>query len=66
VTSLPHTCSGYPQHQADSDVGTEFVGLKLIVEFKTLNFAIQVIHHIISSAVKTLCMSGGQRAGQLR
>ena len=35
-------------------------GLKPIVEFMTLNFAMQAIDQIINSAAKTLYMSGGQ------
>jgi len=41
-------------------VGSAFAGLKPIVEFMTFNFAMQAIDHIVSSAAKTLYMSGGQ------
>src|SRR6201999_1843764 len=41
-------------------VGSAFKGLKPIVEFMTMNFAMQAIDHIINSAAKTLYMSGGQ------
>jgi len=41
-------------------VGAAFMGLKPVVEFMTMNFAIQAIDHIINSAAKTLYMSGGQ------
>ena len=41
-------------------VGAAMAGLKPIVEFMTLNFAMQAIDHIINSAAKTLYMSGGQ------
>ncbi|MDB5491203.1 MAG: pyruvate dehydrogenase complex component subunit beta, partial [Micavibrio sp.] len=41
-------------------VGSAFQGLKPIVEFMTMNFAMQAIDHIINSAAKTLYMAGGQ------
>jgi pyruvate dehydrogenase E1 component beta subunit len=41
-------------------VGAAFAGLKPIVEFMTWNFAMQAIDHLVSSAAKTLYMSGGQ------
>jgi len=41
-------------------VGAAMNGLKPIVEFMTLNFAMQAIDQIINSAAKTLYMSGGQ------
>lgn len=41
-------------------VGSAFKGLKPIVEFMTMNFAMQAIDHIINSAAKTLYMAGGQ------
>lgn len=41
-------------------VGSAFKGLKPIVEFMTMNFAMQAIDHIINSAGKTLYMAGGQ------
>ncbi len=41
-------------------VGAAFNGLKPIVEFMTMNFAMQAIDHIINSAAKTLYMAGGQ------
>jgi pyruvate dehydrogenase E1 component beta subunit len=40
--------------------GAAFNGLKPIVEFMTMNFAMQAIDHIINSAAKTLYMAGGQ------
>ncbi len=40
--------------------GAAFSGLKPIVEFMTMNFAMQAIDHIINSAAKTLYMAGGQ------
>jgi pyruvate dehydrogenase E1 component beta subunit len=40
-------------------VGAAFEGLKPIVEFMTMNFAMQAIDHIINSAAKTLYMAGG-------
>ncbi len=41
-------------------VGAAYMGLKPVVEFMTMNFALQAIDHIINSAAKTLYMSGGQ------
>jgi pyruvate dehydrogenase E1 component beta subunit len=41
-------------------VGAGFAGLRPIVEFMTMNFAMQAIDHIINSAAKTLYMAGGQ------
>jgi pyruvate dehydrogenase E1 component beta subunit len=41
-------------------VGAALNGLKPIVEFMTLNFAMQAMDQIINSAAKTLYMSGGQ------
>jgi len=41
-------------------VGAGFAGLRPIVEFMTLNFAMQAIDQIINSASKTRYMSGGQ------
>ncbi|WP_323991072.1 pyruvate dehydrogenase complex E1 component subunit beta [Nguyenibacter sp. L1] len=41
-------------------VGAAFTGLKPIVEFMTMNFAMQAIDQIINSAAKTRYMSGGQ------
>jgi pyruvate dehydrogenase E1 component beta subunit len=41
-------------------VGAAFAGLRPIVEFMTMNFAMQAIDQIINSAAKTRYMSGGQ------
>ena len=41
-------------------VGSAMNGLKPIVEFMTMNFAMQAIDHIINSAAKTLYMAGGK------
>lgn len=41
-------------------VGAAFNGLKPIVEFMTMNFAMQAIDQIVNSAGKTLYMAGGQ------
>ena len=56
VIDTPITESGF----AGIGVGAAYAGLKPIVEFMTLNFAMQAIDHIINSAAKTLYMSGGQ------
>lgn len=41
-------------------VGAAFGGLRPIIEFMTMNFAMQAMDQIINSAAKTLYMSGGQ------
>jgi pyruvate dehydrogenase E1 component beta subunit len=56
VIDTPITEHGF----AGIGVGAAMAGLKPIVEFMTLNFAMQAIDHIINSAAKTLYMSGGQ------
>lgn len=56
VIDTPITEMGF----AGVGVGAAFGGLKPIVEFMTMNFAMQAIDHIINSAAKTLYMSGGQ------
>jgi pyruvate dehydrogenase E1 component beta subunit len=56
VIDTPITEHGF----AGIGVGAAMAGLKPIVEFMTLNFAMQAIDQIINSAAKTLYMSGGQ------
>jgi pyruvate dehydrogenase E1 component beta subunit len=56
VIDTPITEHGF----AGLAVGSAFQGLKPIVEFMTMNFAMQAIDHIINSAAKTLYMAGGQ------
>ena len=56
VIDTPITEHGF----AGLAVGAAFNGLKPIVEFMTMNFAMQAIDHIINSAAKTLYMAGGQ------
>jgi len=56
VIDTPITEHGF----AGMAVGSAFRGLKPIVEFMTMNFAMQAIDHIINSAAKTLYMAGGQ------
>ena len=56
VIDTPITEHGF----AGLGVGAAFAGLRPIVEFMTLNFAMQAIDQIINSAAKTLYMSGGQ------
>eukprot|EP00252_Welwitschia_mirabilis_P027059 TRINITY_DN9145_c0_g1_i1.p1 TRINITY_DN9145_c0_g1~~TRINITY_DN9145_c0_g1_i1.p1 ORF type:complete len:370 (-),score=92.68 TRINITY_DN9145_c0_g1_i1:126-1235(-) len=41
-------------------VGAAYYGLRPVVEFMTMNFAMQAIDHIINSAAKTYYMSAGQ------
>lgn len=56
VIDTPITEMGF----AGVGTGAALMGLKPIVEFMTLNFAMQAIDHIINSAAKTLYMSGGE------
>ena len=56
VIDTPITEYGF----AGVGVGAAYNGLKPIVEFMTMNFAMQAIDHIINSAAKTLYMAGGQ------
>jgi pyruvate dehydrogenase E1 component beta subunit len=56
VVDTPITEHGF----AGLGVGAAFGGLRPIVEFMTMNFAMQAIDQIINSAAKTRYMSGGQ------
>ncbi|WP_264817231.1 pyruvate dehydrogenase complex E1 component subunit beta, partial [Acidomonas methanolica] len=56
VMDMPITEHGF----TGMAVGAALTGLKPIVEFMTMNFAMQAIDQIINSAAKTLYMSGGQ------
>ncbi len=56
VVDTPITEYGF----AGLGVGAAFYGLRPIVEFMTMNFAMQAIDHIINSAAKTLYMAGGK------
>jgi pyruvate dehydrogenase E1 component beta subunit len=56
VIDTPITEHGF----AGIGAGAAMAGLKPIVEFMTMNFAMQAIDHIINSSAKTLYMSGGQ------
>ncbi len=56
VIDTPITEHGF----AGLAVGSAMTGLKPVVEFMTMNFAMQAIDHIINSAAKTLYMAGGQ------
>src|SRR5438132_3764702 len=56
VVDTPITEHGF----AGLGVGAAFAGLRPIVEFMTMNFAMQAIDQIINSAAKTRYMSGGQ------
>ena len=56
VIDSPITEMGF----AGLGVGADFGGLVPIIEFMTMNFAMQAIDQIINSAAKTLYMSGGQ------
>jgi len=56
IVDTPITEAGF----AGIGVGAALAGLRPVVEFMTLNFAMQAIDHIINSAAKILYMSGGQ------
>src|SRR5436190_5509645 len=56
VVDTPITEQGF----AGLGVGAAFAGLRPIVEFMTMNFAMQAIDQLINSAGKTRYMSGGQ------
>jgi pyruvate dehydrogenase E1 component beta subunit len=56
VIDTPITEHGF----AGLGVGAAFGGLKPIVEFMTMNFAMQAMDQIVNSAAKTRYMSGGQ------
>ncbi|TVQ85439.1 MAG: pyruvate dehydrogenase complex E1 component subunit beta [Micavibrio sp.] len=56
VIDTPITEMGF----AGVGTGAAYAGLKPVVEFMTMNFAMQAIDHIINSAAKTLYMAGGQ------
>jgi pyruvate dehydrogenase E1 component beta subunit len=56
VVDTPITEHGF----AGMGVGAAMAGLKPVVEFMTMNFAMQAIDHIINSAGKVHYMSGGQ------
>ena len=56
VVDTPITEHGF----AGLAVGSAMNGLRPVVEFMTMNFAMQAIDHIINSAAKTLYMAGGK------
>jgi pyruvate dehydrogenase E1 component beta subunit len=56
IVDSPITEMGF----AGLGVGAAFGGLVPIIEFMTMNFAMQAIDQIVNSAAKTLYMSGGQ------
>ncbi len=56
VIDTPITEMGF----AGLGIGAAFGGLRPIVEFMTMNFAMQAIDQIVNSAAKTRYMSGGQ------
>ncbi len=58
VIDTPITEMGF----AGLGVGAAFNGLVPIIEFMTMNFAMQAMDQIINSAAKTRYMSGGQMA----
>jgi pyruvate dehydrogenase E1 component beta subunit len=56
VIDTPITEMGF----AGLGIGAAFGGLVPVVEFMTMNFAMQAMDQLINSAAKTLYMSGGQ------
>lgn len=46
-------------------IGSALLGLKPIVEFMTMNFALQALDHIMNSSAKLYYMSAGQLAGSI-
>jgi len=56
VIDTPITEAGF----AGIGVGAALSGTRPIVEFMTMNFALQAIDHIVNSAAKILYMSGGE------
>jgi pyruvate dehydrogenase E1 component beta subunit len=56
VIDTPITEAGF----AGLGVGAAFGGLVPVIEFMTMNFAMQAMDQLINSAAKTLYMSGGQ------
>lgn len=61
VIDTPITEHGF----AGLGVGAAFGGLKPVVEFMTMNFAMQAMDQIINSAAKTRYMSGGQMSSPI-
>ncbi len=61
VIDTPITEHGF----AGLGIGAALAGLKPVVEFMTVNFAMQAIDQLINSAAKTLYMSGGQMGCQI-
>src|SRR5215467_3408186 len=61
VIDTPITEHGF----AGLGIGAALAGLKPIVEFMTVNFAMQAMDQLINSAAKTLYMSGGQMGCQI-
>lgn len=55
VIDTPITEHGF----AGLGVGAGFYGLRPVIEFMTMNFAMQAMDQIVNSAAKTLYMSGG-------
>jgi pyruvate dehydrogenase E1 component beta subunit len=56
IIDTPITEAGF----AGIGVGAAMAGLKPVVEFMTMNFALQAIDHIVNTAAKSHYMSGGQ------
>lgn len=55
VVDTPITEAGF----TGIGVGASLLGLKPVVEFMTMNFALQAIDHIVNSSVKLNYMSAG-------
>jgi len=56
VIDTPITEAGF----AGLGIGAAFGGLVPVIEFMTMNFAMQAMDQLVNSAAKTLYMSGGQ------
>lgn len=58
IIDTPITEAGF----AGIGVGAAMAGLRPVIEFMTMNFALQAIDHIVNTAAKSRYMSGGQAA----
>lgn len=56
IIDTPITEAGF----AGIGVGAAMAGLRPVIEFMTMNFALQAIDHIVNTAAKSRYMSGGQ------
>lgn len=61
VVDTPITEAGF----TGIGIGASLLGLKPIVEFMTMNFALQGIDHIVNSCAKLYYMSAGELSGSI-